>query len=254
LPAISIAASTDHGRVRRKNEDAFAADPVLGLAVVADGMGGHPAGDVASRMAAQTVRAWRSSLPSLPSFLPPRPGSRSPMGAGMAEAVLRADALVRQAGLADPTYAQMGTTLTSLLVDPTAARAVVAHVGDSRAYVYDEPRLRQLTRDHSWVQQQIERGALDPSEARGHPWGHVLVQALGVGESIEPDVIELETRAGQVYLLCTDGLTNMLPDVAIERVLEDTLPRGLDAAARALVDAANDRGGADNITAVLVGI
>jgi protein phosphatase len=226
----------------------------MGLAVVADGMGGHPAGDVASRMAADAVLAWRRDLPSLPSFLPPRPGSRSPTGAGMAEAVRRADALVRETGASDVTYAQMGTTLTSLLVDPTGARAIVAHVGDSRAYVYDDRRLRQLTRDHSWVQQQIERGALDPSEAHGHPWGHVLVQALGVGDGVEPDVLELETRTGQVYLLCTDGLTNMLPDVAIERVLEDALPRGLEATARALIDAANDRGGADNVTAVLIGI
>ena len=247
-----VAGATDRGRVRRKNEDAFEADADLGLALVADGMGGHPAGDVASHLAADRSHAWRSELSFLPSSLPPGPGSRSPLGESMAEAVVSTDAQIRAVGAADERYVEMGTTLTVLLLDPAGGRAVVAHVGDSRAYVYDDRRLRQLTRDHTWVQQQIEKGALDPSQARGHPYAHVLAQALGVGAAVEPDVVELDAHAGQVYLLCTDGLTNMLSDQAIERVLEDTLRSGLEETARALIDAANARGGTDNITAVLL--
>ena len=247
-----VAAATHLGRVRRKNEDAVEADAQLGLVLVADGMGGHPAGDVASHLAADQIHAWRSALDPLPSFLPPNPGSRSPMGVSMDEAVLQADAQVRAAGISNERYAEMGTTLTVLLLDASAGRAVVGHVGDSRAYLYDERRLRQITRDHTWVQDQIDRGALDPSLARGHKFAHVISQAIGVGERIEPEIVELDAHAGQVYLLCTDGLTNMLPDVAIERVLEDMLPVGLEETARALIDAANERGGSDNISVVLL--
>lgn len=252
MAQLQAAAATDRGRVRRRNEDAYVLEPDLGLAAVADGMGGHPAGDVASRLASEELRARLSRVDALPSFTPRQPASRSPMGASMAAAVLSADARVRAAAESDEEQAQMGTTITALLFDAERARAVVGHVGDSRAYLYDDGRLRQITRDHTWVQQQIERGALREAEARGHPWAHVLVQALGVGDPVEPEIVELEARAGQLYLLCTDGLTTMLPDVAIERALADALPRGLDATARALVEAANDRGGVDNVTVVLV--
>jgi protein phosphatase len=181
-------------------------------------------------------------------------GSRSALGRTMADAVGRADARIRSEADADPERAGMGTTLTALLVARDGGRAVIGHVGDSRVYIYDGDRLRQLTRDHTWVQQQIDAGALAPEDARGHPWAHVLSQALGVGEGIACDVIERVVAPGDVYLLCTDGLTTMLPDRAIERTLEETLPGGLPVVARALVDAANARGGVDNITVVLVAI
>lgn len=171
----------------------------------------------------------------------------------MVEAVRSADALIRSESAADPERTGMGTTLTALLL-AADGRAVIAHVGDSRGYLYQDRQLAQLTRDHTWVQAQVDAGALLPGDAQGHPWAHVLSQALGVGEPPMRDVVEVEARAGQVYLLCSDGLTTMLPDVAIERTLQDALPKGLDAAARALVDAANDRGGLDNITVVLVAL
>ncbi|MSR36201.1 MAG: serine/threonine-protein phosphatase [Gemmatimonadetes bacterium] len=190
---------------------------------------------------------------ALPGSLSADPTSPPPWGDWMVEAVRSADALIRSESAADPERTGMGTTLTALLL-AADGRAVIAHVGDSRGYLYQDRQLAQLTRDHTWVQAQVDAGALLPGDAQGHPWAHVLSQALGVGEPPMRDVVEVEARAGQVYLLCSDGLTTMLPDVAIERTLQDALPKGLDAAARALVDAANDRGGLDNITVVLVAL
>jgi protein phosphatase len=255
LLRLETAALTHVGRRRLRNEDAFVLAPELGLAVVADGMGGHPAGDVASGLAGSEVRSHFSDPPAR-SGGPPQadPRSRSALGEAMAAAVVRADARIRSEADSDPGRAGMGTTLTALVIARDEGRAVIGHVGDSRAYMYERGGLRQLTRDHTWVQQQIEAGALAPEDAHGHPWAHVLSQALGVGDGIACDVIERETTPGQVYLLCTDGLTTMLPDVAIERTLGDALPEGLDAAAQALVDAANEQGGVDNITVVLVAI
>jgi len=237
------AAATDRGRVRTRNEDAHLADDQLGLVVVADGMGGHPAGDVASASAVEELaRQLR------------HPASAEGLGERMLEAVLRADAHVRAAAAADPARHGMGTTLTALIAQRETERIVIGHVGDSRAYLFEEGRLRRLTRDHSWIEDQIAAGKLTPEQAKGHRWGHVLTQAAGVGDAIDPDVFELETSPGQVYLLCSDGLTNMLTDPAIEHTLEDRLPEGLEAAARALVDGANERGGIDNITVALLRI
>jgi serine/threonine protein phosphatase PrpC len=207
-------------------------------------MGGHPAGDVASGMAASEIRRHFAA----------HRGSQSPLGEAMVEAVQLADARIRREGDSDPDRTGMGTTLTALIVPPDQSRAVIGHVGDSRAYVYEHGRLVQLSRDHTWVQQQIETGALTPADARGHPWAHVLSQALGVGDEIACDLIERDVAPGQVYLLCTDGLTTMLTDLAIAQALEAALPSGLEATARALVDAANGKGGVDNVTVALVAI
>ena len=264
VPTLCLrsAALTHVGLRRAKNEDCIAigtkiisesmVEPWVALqeldrpriCLVADGMGGHPAGDVASGLAASEVQRHFATYR----------GSPAELGDSMAEAVHRADARVRQEGDADPERNGMGTTLTALMIPLPPSRAVIGHIGDSRAYVYEGGHLRQLSRDHTWVQQQIDAGLLSPGDARGHPWAHVLSQALGVGDELPCDVIEREVVPGQVYLLCTDGLTTMLPDLAIERALEDALPRGIDAAARALVDAANDRGGVDNVTVALIAI
>jgi protein phosphatase len=237
----TVASATDRGRARVRNEDAHTVDGALGLLVVADGMGGHPAGDVASATAAEEVTRALGD-----------PASREPLGARMREAVLRADARVRAAAAVDPARHGMGTTVTALIAPPGGARVVIGHVGDSRAYVFAQGRVRQLTRDHTWIEEQIAAGKLTRQQAHGHRWGHVLTQAAGAGDVITPDVLELDASSGEVYLLCTDGLTNMLTDLAIERTLEDTLPLGLEAAAWALVDGANDRGGIDNITVALL--
>ena len=246
---VAIAGVTDQGRQRKRNEDTLLVDPAAGLALVADGMGGHRAGDVASRLAAAELHERIAAAP--PASMSVSEGSRSPLGERMAEAVLRADARVRAEGVGGGDQEGMGTTLTALVLRPEDRRAVIGHVGDSRAYRYEGGRLRQITRDHTWVQEQIDAGRLSPGDAHGHPYSHVLAQAVGVGDDVVPDVIETEAAVGQLHLLCTDGLTNMLTETAMERILEDTLPAGLEATARALVDAANERGGADNITVVL---
>jgi protein phosphatase len=238
---VLSAGLTDRGQRRARNEDAYLIAAAVHLDVVADGMGGHRAGDVASALAIDEMRRCLV-----------KESSGAPLGERMAEAVIRADRRIREQAASDATREGMGTTVTALAVDPEEERTVIVHVGDSRAYLLRDGRLSQLTRDHTWVQDQVDAGALTPAEARRHPYSSVLTQAAGVGDEIVPQVLRAAAVPGDVYLLCTDGLTNMLSDVAIERILEDTMHAGLDAAARALVAAANDRGGVDNITAVLL--
>ena len=251
---FTAAGFTDRGQSRSRNEDAFLTDPDLGLAVVADGMGGHRAGHIASAMASAELRRQLTSLGPLPSSRGALAGSPSPLGERMADAVMSADARVRSHAASAPERAGMGTTLTALVVRCEELRTIIGHVGDSRAYLYEKQRLRQLTRDHTWVQEQVDRGVLPVERAPDHPWGHVLTQGVGVGDDISPELLEQDASPGQLYLLCTDGLTNMLPDAAMERTIAEALPGGLDATARALVAEANERGGRDNITAVLVSI
>ena len=251
-PHLATAGLTDRGRRRSRNEDTFLIDPELGLVVVADGMGGHSAGHIASALAADELRRQLTRPEPMPSSLGAQGGSPSPLCERMVKAVKRADIRVRSEGAMATEREGMGTTLTALVVRPEEGRMIIGHVGDSRAYIYEDRRLRQLTRDHTWIQEQLDSRALPADEARGHPWAHVLAQGVGVGDDISPQILEQDARSGQIYLICTDGLTNMLPDAAMERILEGALPDGLDAAARALVDAANEQGGVDNITVVLV--
>lgn len=253
-PRFTATGLTDRGRSRPQNEDAVLADPELGLAVVADGMGGHRAGEIASALAIAELRQQLTTLDPLPSALTAQEGSPSPLGERMADAVRSADARIRSDASSTPDRAGMGTTLTALVVHRDEARSVIVHVGDSRAYVYEKNRLRQLTRDHTWVQEQVDRGVLPVEKVPGHPWGHVLTQGVGVGDPISPDLIEQDDSPGQLYLLCTDGLTNMLPSDVMEQTIKEALPGGLDATARALVAEANGRGGMDNITVALVSI
>src|SRR5688572_11452321 len=155
----SVAAASDRGRSRTRNEDAHLVDGSTGLIVVADGMGGHPAGDVASAVAVEEVaRQLRD------------PASPERLGERMLQAVLRADARVRDVGSSDPARHGMGTTLTALFAPPGTGRVVIGHVGDSRAYLFERGRISQLTRDHSWIEQQIATGALTRDEAHGHRW------------------------------------------------------------------------------------
>jgi serine/threonine protein phosphatase PrpC len=251
---FTAAGFTDQGRSRPRNEDAFLTDPELGLAVVADGIGGHRAGHIASAMATAEVRLQLTTQKPLPSSRTARVGSPSPLGKRMADAVRSADALVRADASSAPERMGMGTTLTALVVRSEELRMIIGHVGDSRAYLFEKERLRQLTRDHTWVQEQVDRGALSVEKAADHPWGHIITQGVGVGDDINPELLEQDANPGQLYLLCTDGLTNMLPDTAMERIITEALPGGLDPTARALVAEANERGGLDNITAVLVSI
>lgn len=223
-------------------------DAALGLAVVADGMGGHPAGEVASGLAIEAfVEALTPRLPHLSER-----DSLAELGRAMAEAVVSAERRVRAAVLENPSRRGMGTTLTAVLL-PGDDRALVAHVGDSRAYRLRAGGLEMLTRDHTWVWDQVAAGLLTPEDAWGHPRRNLLTRTVGGDEApAEPDVSEAEIRPGDVLLVCSDGLTGMLRDGDVAELLRRALPQGMEAAASALVDEANRLGGHDNISVALL--
>jgi PPM family protein phosphatase len=232
-----FAGRTHTGRVRSRNEDALLQRPHRRLFAVADGMGGHAGGDIASRIAID--------------ILDERTAAGSHDVAGDLETALRAghEAILKAAG-ADSALSGMGTTLTALRFDGTG-RGVVAHVGDSRAYRYRDGELVQLTRDQTWVQDQVDAGLLTARQAKRHPYAAMLTGALGIeGIDLVVEITELEPRPGDLFLLCTDGLVARLDDDDIGRIL--AADQDLAATADALVDAANAAGGPDNITVALV--
>lgn len=236
------AGATDVGRVRQGNEDAFLVDAGRGVFLVADGMGGHAAGDVASDIA---MRAVGGAL-------------AEGMDAGL-QADALAEAMVRSfhaAGRAiaehvaqDPVTHGMGTTVTAcVLCDDGTFR--LGHIGDSRAYVVHDDGLQQVSRDHTWVQREVDAGRLTTSGARRHRLSHILIRALGTEPSDDPDVVTGQLAPGDQLLLCTDGLTGMIGDRMIRRVLR--MDVGPEDRVAELIRLANERGGRDNITAVLV--
>jgi len=244
--AIRVAGHTDVGRSRARNEDALLQRPARGLVAVADGMGGHAAGDIASRIAVDVVDDRTAHLPpdGLDDFL--------------ADTVREAHHAILRAAEADTSLEGMGTTLTLLRVDPDTGAGRIAHTGDSRAYRWREDVLQRLTRDQTWVQDQIDVGALTPEQARAHPFSAMLTSALGVGRDVDIQIVDPEPRPGDLFLLCSDGLTARLTEDDLARLIRDHTPDpatddyDLPALARTLVDAANDAGGPDNITVVLV--
>ena len=225
------AARTDPGRKRRGNEDSFVCRPPL--FAIADGMGGARAGEVASALAA---------------------GALEESGNGSGERHLRAliqeaNRRVHERASTDAATSGMGTTITAALVESDGS-LTVGHVGDSRAYRLRSGRLEQLTDDHSLVGELVRRGELSPEAAEVHPQRSVITRALGTDPDVDVDTFPVETEAGDVYLICSDGLSDMVDGDTIERILRDG--RGdLDTAARELVHAANRAGGEDNITAIL---
>lgn len=239
------AALTDRGRRRPQNEDAFLTRVELGVFAVADGMGGHAAGDVASRLAVQQVADAITDAYSR------RFGIRRATET-LESAVLRGNREILAVAGREPDKAGMGTTLTTLALVSRDRRAAIAHVGDSRAYLYRDGRLSQLTRDHTWVQEQVGAGLLTQEQARRHPFGNILTQALGTDAEIRVDTHAFEILTGDLLLLCSDGLTAMLDDDGIGAILRES--PDLEAVAQRLIDQANERGGHDNITVVLVRI
>lgn len=241
---LDMHAATHRGLVRQRNEDSWWFDPASGVAVVADGMGGHPAGADASALA---VGALADTFAAVTEAT-----SAQRLGETMVAGVERAHARIREAVEDDTTLDGMGTTLTAVAFG-SDGRLVVGHVGDSRAYRLRDGRLELLTEDHTWVADAIASGRLSPRAASSHPMSHVLSQAVGVDLSPTPDVTMHDVRAGDVVLLCSDGLTGPVSDDAIREILADALSCGrLEEAPPRFVDAALAAGGPDNITAVLV--
>ena len=228
-----IATLSDRGRRRIRNEDAFVADSPL--FAVADGMGGAQAGELASRLAATALAEW----------------DRGASGeTGVAELVQTANERVYERARVDPAAAGMGTTVTVALFDPGSEAITVGHVGDSRAYRIRGAALEQLTADHSLVAELVRSGRLTPEEAAEHPHRSVITRVLGTEPNVDVDTFSVEAESGDLYLLCSDGLTGMVDDGEI-LALADAAGRAPDAVARTLVDAANRAGGEDNITVVV---
>ncbi len=237
---------TDRGRVRANNEDAVHVDPTRGLALLADGMGGYNAGEVASSMAVSVVGtqlAQALAAPAAPVAV------RDALQAGI-DAANRA---ILEAAAATRAYRGMGTTLVvALFLGP---RLYLGHIGDSRGYRWRAGRLQQLTRDHSLLQEQLDAGLITPQQAATSHQRNLITRALGVEPGVQLEVSEVPVQAGDCFLLCSDGLTDMLDDAALARLLAQARPPGppgLDRLAAALVDEANACGGRDNISVLLV--
>jgi protein phosphatase len=251
LPPLEIAGCTDVGRVRERNEDAIDWDLRLGLAMVADGMGGSQGGDVASRTALQSIKDdLRRALADADRH-GPRAHTREVRGALVMELVRRANQGVRKSAARDNRLNGMGTTLVMALLGPDFLTA--AHVGDSRLYRVRAGVVERLTEDHSMVQELVQRGKMNASQAARSRHRNVITRALGKSQDVVVDVAHHPIAHGDVFLLCSDGLTNMLSDAEIGALLA-AHPDDLGAAARSAVERANARGGRDNISVVLIRI
>lgn len=238
---ITSAGRTDVGVIRSGNEDSYLMVPDRGIFVVADGMGGHAAGEVASDMAVHYVARELDSLRGL---------SDEQVAERMRGAIRTANGAIFQRTLTEHDKRGMGTTVTVLTL--YESRFLIGQVGDSRAYLLRDNKLSQLTKDHSYVQEQVDAGYLTPEQARTHPYSNVITRCVGANSDVMPDIYVGSVRPRDVFLLASDGLTGMLEDYQLaellspERMPEDEVD--------ALIAEANRHGGLDNITAVIVRI
>ena len=241
--ALTVGQATSVGQVRPANEDSLLCERAdtpdaarRGLfCAVADGMGGHAAGDVASSIAVQSARDAYYASPS------------DAVDRALREAVAAANSAVYKAGAGARGRDHMGSTLTAAVI--VGDQMVVGHVGDSRCYVVRDGSIRQLTRDHSWVAEAVEAGDLTAAEARVHPRRNIITRALGLGANVDVDLYVAPLTVGSVVVLCSDGLHGLVPDEEIGRYASSYAPQY---AADELVALANERGGIDNITAVVI--
>jgi len=249
---IEIGSATHVGRVRSNNEDSYKVVPAHKLFVLSDGIGGQANGEVASAMAVETIVAHCLELPT---------GSSSSNGEDpqlgisdktnqLVKATYLANRAILGASINDPRFQGMGATLVAAWID--GHRLSLVHVGDSRAYLFREGDLVSLTSDHTLVAEQVRNGLLTVEQAQTNPLRRILIRALGAREEVEIDILEHELRAGDVLLLCTDGLTGMVSESQITDVLCHA--RDPQGAADRLIASANEHGGEDNITVILVRI
>lgn len=236
---ITCAARTDVGLIRSGNEDNYLMVPERGSFIVADGMGGHAAGEVASEMAVSIIARDLGSFRGL---------GTEEAAARMVQAIRDANAAIYERTLSEHDKRGMGTTATVLVLH--ANRYLVGQVGDSRGYLLRDGVFHQLTKDHSYVQEQVDAGYLTPEQARSHPYANVITRCVGASGDVTPDLFSGVVRAGDVFLLASDGLTGMLEDDVLAAILrsEGTPEKWVDR----LVAEANRRGGLDNITALIV--
>jgi len=238
---FTCAARTDVGIVRSGNEDNYLMLAERGVFIVADGMGGHAAGEVASEMAVRIISREIGSLRGLPD------GEASER---IARSMVTANEAIFERTLSEHDKRGMGTTATALVLLP--GRYFIGQVGDSRAYLLRDGEFLQITRDHSYVQEQVDAGLLTPEQARVHPYSNVITRCVGAGSDVVPDVYFGDLRAGDIILLASDGLTGMLEDEQLVKILAD--PQGPQAWVDRMIMEANRRGGLDNITTIIVKI
>lgn len=239
---ITAIGQSDIGLVRKKNQDALGLFPELGLYIVADGMGGRPAGEVASQMTVDLLR----------DFFINAKGALSEKETDLFllnEAILHTNKKVYEASLAHPAYHGMGTTVVVLLTQESAV--LIGFAGDSRAYLHREGSLAQITEDHSLTNEYIKLGILTPEAASTHHLRHVISRGVGVVSTVQLETLKASAVAGDIFLLCTDGLSNMLNHGEINAILTQTKTSGSNAA-HALIEGAKKKGGKDNITVLLI--
>lgn len=239
------------GRVRKENEDAFIADPEQGIFIVCDGMGGHAAGEVASRTAVEVLAAELRQVMHVIRELDAKnkPSDRQQVCELLDAAVQHACKRIYQISTDNPDYRGMGTTLTCLVV--AGAMGYIAHVGDSRIYLVRGGRVYQLTEDHTVVAEQLKRGLVTPEEAKDAPYRSVLTRAVGIQEYVHVDTLPFEILPADYFVLCSDGLSNYVKG---EELLAFLTNFQANEVPEKLVDTANERGGRDNITCVLVDV
>ena len=240
---------THVGRQRQHNEDSFRVEDDARLFLVADGMGGHAAGEIASRITVDSICEFVTQTKEDDGTWPHAYDEQySRTTNRLMTAVRLANTRVLEAMRKDARLRGMGTTVVACMADDT--KMSIAHVGDSRGYLIRDNKITRITNDHSWVFEQVQAGMLTEAEAEKHPLRNVITRALGGALQVNPDASEIEMKRGDVYLLCSDGLTGMVAEDDILRLVAQD--ESLEAACERLIAAANERGGLDNITAVLV--
>jgi protein phosphatase len=246
---LEIFGLTDVGRVRDHNEDAIGSDADLGIVVLADGMGGHRGGEVASAITVNTVlETLADRLKSINSGAIDEETGYHPQSIAVHEAVIEANEAVFASSSENAQYQGMGTTVVVLLFHDQ--HMTVAHVGDSRLYRYRDGVLEQMTRDHSLMQELVDRGFYTDDQARNSTNKNLVTRAIGVDPTVEIDILEDAVQADDIYLLCSDGLTDMLEDDVIRNTINDNSD-DLEKIASELIRQSNESGGNDNISAIL---
>ena len=251
MATVSSAVLSHPGLRREANEDSVCARPDIGLFLVADGMGGHAAGEVASKLAAQVIETFVNDTRNADvntTWPFPYDPALSLDGNRLTAAFRLANRRLGTAMENDEKLRGMATTAAVLLVGRD--KPVVAHVGDSRVYLYRNGTLTQITEDHSWVNEQVRAGVLSEADARHHPWRHVVTRALSGGDDPGVDVQELDVKTGDRILLCSDGLSGVVAQEQLAEIVGGGT--SLDEICRSLVEAANQAGGPDNITVAML--
>ncbi|MFT3847917.1 MAG: Stp1/IreP family PP2C-type Ser/Thr phosphatase [Propionivibrio sp.] len=248
--ALEIVVRTDPGMVRGHNEDAVFANPNLGLAILADGMGGYNAGEVASGMATTLLASeLESAFATMPPHALDRASGRSHAHLCLLDKIAAANLAIHRASESQPQYAGMGTTLVAALFHDD--RVTVAHIGDSRLYRLRGGELRAITRDHSLLQEQIDSGMISVEDARFSQNKNLVTRAMGVDPVVDTEIHDYEVLPDDIYLLCSDGLNDMVEDDEIQLTLQ-MLSANLELAATHLIQMANDNGGRDNVSVILI--